>query len=132
MDISKMSDEQKSVMLARAAEWDVWEIDPEVGTGTLFVPDGQDADEIAIYDLYDPDLMRFAWQMLNWATANKSLGEFHAFWGDVVTEPMWFIIGQYFNSVTITNKLPADAQRLWLDKILTLVLKQELLRRSDE
>ena len=103
--------------------------------GVIFSPNEEIDNYIDTGDgesLYDPANMALAWRVLNWATVDKALAEFHAWWGDTTTEPIWFIVGQHFNGVEIIKKPAAEAQRLWLDKILELAIEAGLVELEEE
>ena len=96
MKIDKLSDGQKTVMLAKAMG-----MTPDVmNSGVLCV------------DLYDPANMALAWRVLNWAIEN--LPKFMR-----TIEENFLCIGvlPYFG---IT---PETAQRAWLDRILSLAIE---------
>ena len=95
MRIDKLSDEQKTVMLAELAG-----VTPDVmNSGVLCV------------DLYDPANMALAWRVLNWAWASQHISE-----NQIVT---WSYVIGYAIDGSIP---PADAQRAWLDMILSLAI----------
>lgn len=98
-----MNDQEKSVKLARLCGWK----QPK-----RFVPNWRDSGTtVAYYDgymnypnLYDPANMQLAWRVLNFIDGTELSGRFN----------VWF-----YNQLWVKIS-PADAQRLWLDKILQL------------
>ena len=143
--MQEMSDQEKSVLLAKAMG-DVFDSDtycPICGwtyrnDGTGCAPGScsmrpapkQRADETP--NLYDPANMALAWRVLNWASEQMPketsppgmvvhtwAGRLHSFWG----ESHW--VGK--SKLFIHSMPPADAQRLWLDKVLTLAIEAGLV-----
>ena len=108
-DISKMSDREKSVLLARAMGWKIYEF-----THVMFYPLGYDPSN-RISNLYDPAYMALAWRVLNWAYNNVV----------VKSQEEYLDIGQQWEQWFITNiELGEEkAQRHWLDKIIELAIE---------
>jgi len=110
-----LSDEQKSVMLAKAMGWQVVEHNKRRCTI------GHIGERIGVIDypfnLYAPANFALAWKVLNWATeyGRKNNEEMVLWWMDVL----------------LCNYPPADAQRLWLDKILELAIEAGLVEVDD-
>ena len=130
MDISKMSDQEKSMLLARAMGWKL-----------EMRPDLQDELPLMIFDdnigisyadsLYRPANMALAWRVLNWAmnqpdppTSDQRLWSWLAHWwthGDSEYDPDgWLLLEQS----------PADAQRFWLDKILEFAIEAGIIEEE--
>lgn len=141
--IYEINDTQvKSVLLAKAMGWETGQIlwnrvdmfadgyEPEYREIIYYRESNNTSREV--HDLYDPANMALAWQVLNWASDNESMGQYHAWWGDVVKEPMWFIVNQYLGSMVLGKLPPADVQRLWLDKILELAVETGIVEVDDD
>ena len=118
MRIDKLSDEQKTVMLARAMGWKKAEPSPTVmelfyGKIAQHMPAEvwQTSDgswiPFGLPNFYDESQMALAWRVLNWAGANGITTQINAVYQ--YKEGDW---------VCIIDLSPADAQRTWLDYIL--------------
>lgn len=125
--MNDLTDQQKSVLLAKAMGWRVklaqsgeprWALEDEQRRqlgGSIY-------DEPSVYkdvdltysklcpDLYDPANMALAWRVLNWAYDHPQIED--------QGRHDHFI--KWWREANLNTKLPADAQRLWLDKILEL------------
>ena len=133
MNIDKLTDQEKSVMLARAMGWEFsrqdcgegrWSWVDENGeqiSGSLHddvVKVSDDPSSLVAPMLYSPARMALAWRVLNWA---------------LFTAPDWdtghiIFDGLYDKPLRwVATKLPADAQRAWLDKILSLAIEAGLI-----
>ncbi len=122
MKIDKLSDEQKTVMLARAMGWKKAEPSPTVmelfyGKIAQRMPAEvwQTSDgswiPFGLPNFYDESQMALAWRVLNWAWASQHISE-----NQIVT---WSYVIGYAIDGSIP---PADAQRTWLDMILSLAI----------
>ena len=109
MRIDDLSDQEKTVMLARLCGW---------GASTAL--GGTSYESIFIYtqdnercvNLYDPANMALAWRVLNHVWSYQHLSD-----NQIVT---WsYVIGYAIDGSTP----PADAQRTWLDMILSLAIE---------
>ena len=100
MKIDKLSDEQKTVMLARLCRWAI------KSDGSRTWVTCQD-EPFSTTNLYQPIFMLLAWRVLNWAAANGITTEIN-----VVYQ---YKKGDWARMIDIS---PADAQRAWLDYIL--------------
>ncbi len=100
MDISELSDEQKSVMLARVCGWET--SGPTSPTVVSWPP-----------DLYDPANMALAWRVARW-----SWGNFPDYAKDRLR--LWW-------KWNIKPRADYDPQRSWLDKILELAIEAGLV-----
>ena len=111
--IDKLSDQEKSDLLFRLTGW--------VETTLYFseeeatVPGWGNYETMEVIerlDLYNPLHMALAWRVLNWAIGDPSFGHDvdHWLWNDGL-------------GYDLPNLPPADAQRQWLDKILTLAIE---------
>ena len=135
-----MNDQEKSILLAKAMEWDVGLMDE-----TIF-PTGED---ISVFidtgdgeSLYDPANMALAWRVLNWAQQQECFDagrhDLTGFTFNLTLIDSWIgrMIGQKnmgrLDSPSLFDLPPADAQRLWLDKILFLVIEAGLVEVRDE
>ena len=101
--MADMKDQEKSVLLVKAMGYG-WEIHED--HNGCFMLDSEDV-LLGEGDLYDPANMALAWRVLNWATEyeRKNNEEMVLWWLDAL----------------LCNFPPADAQRLWLDKVLDLI-----------
>ena len=118
--LDNLSDEQKSVMLAKAMGWEkdtyhrVW-VDNTA----------EEVHRTSSFNLYDPANMALAWRVLNWCHeemySNQWL-EFSNWWNGYYSTP---------DSLHFWGLSPADAQRLWLDKILELAIEAGLAEVDD-
>ena len=97
MRIDELSDEQKTAVLAELVN-----MTPDVmNSGVLCV------------DLYDPANMALAWRVLSWAeieSGKNTRCDFHFGWMEFLPESLF-------------ECPPADAQRTWLDMILSLAIE---------
>jgi hypothetical protein len=117
-----MSDQEKSVMLARAMGWHqdidggwAWTIQPN----TLYLGSYSAVNFKPPPDLYDPANMALAWRVLQWHWESDK-HDFHADfddWWHGQSEPMY---------------AKADAQRAWLDKCLSLAVEAGLVEVEAE
>ena len=111
VDINKLSDEEKSVLLAKARGWTVHEAFG--GQADIFAPPDQWVER---GDLYNPLNMALAWDIHLWLIGFDDeliTWEYIAWWND---ETPW---------------LKSDFQRLLLDKILTLAIEAGLAEVDD-
>ena len=132
MNIDEMSDQEKSVLLARAMGL---EIEPQFAhPHDIFIKIPSEWDyewELLEGDFYTAP-MEISWRVLNWASEQMPketsppgmvvhtwAGRLHSFWG----ESHW--VGK--SKLFIHSMPPADAQRLWLDKILELAIEAGLV-----
>ena len=126
MNIDKLTDQKKSVMLARVMGW---EIHPVIGQHIIhtLIHNVVVGDEIIgnmlgdELNLYDPANMALAWRVLNWAIVspwNNVIG--YTFTGNVA-------ILRMFEDAKMIKLSPADAQRAWLDKVLSLAIEAGLI-----
>ena len=130
-DISKMTDQEKSVMLAKAMGWvqQVRHYGDEsqvfIGGETVAIVDTDliPADGLPEYyfmpNLYDPANMVLAWRVLNWARVNDAIFELAIDNHE---------LGDHF--FEWASESPADAQRLWLDKILELAIETGIIDKQ--
>lgn len=100
MKIDELSDQEKTVMLARLCGW----IIKEDGSKTWVTCQDE---AYSTTNLYQPIFMLLAWRVLNWAAANGITTEIN-----VVYQ---YKKGDWARMIDIS---PADAQRAWLDYIL--------------
>ena len=105
--MSDLTDQQKSVLLAKAMGW-------------------HPADKMTVqghymeryHDLYDPAKMHLAWRVMNWAMqlpAKPHQPSMNA----------WLF--EWWYEVNLPNLPPAHAQRLWLDKIFALAVEAGII-----
>ena len=137
--LDNLSDEKKSVLLAKAMGWKVTAL--PVGHDDLFiiVPNEYDRN---IRSFYSPANMSLAWRVLNWAQQQECFDagrhDLTGFTFNLTLIDSWIgrMIGQKnmgrLDSPSLFDLPPADAQRLWLDKILFLVIEAGLVEVRDE
>ena len=116
MDLTKLSDEEKSVLLARAMGWEI----RLIGASSCVIDNGEylKVNALEYPDLYDPHDMALAWRVLNWATDTERRNN----------EEMCL----WWEEARLHNRTPADAQRLWLDKILELAIEAGIVELTHE
>lgn len=122
-DISKLTPQQKSVMLARLCGWQwVNRLDMHQmivdANGIMLCGGG-----FHTLNLYESHNMALAWRVLNWGA--KKLYTVDEWANDIV-----------FTTDTSAYNLwdlpPADAQRLWLDKVLELAIEAGMVTPNEE
>ena len=129
--IDKLSDQEKSVMLAKAMGWtalywsnrDFWsswyhlvdENNRKIKRRGIHKNTG-DVFHSLMVDLYKPSNMALAWRVLNWAHETGLCRRY----ADGVGKNIHFW------------DAPADAQRAWLDKILTLAIEAGLVAKPSD
>ena len=138
MNISKMTDQEKSLALAKLCGWVKQE-----GIAWAFHPSGLGnyyshlatllnyKPEHITPNLYDPANMALAWLVLNWAmeqtepmvirTSRWAPEPFPVDFGSEVD--YWLS-----EKVDIARKPPAEAQRAWLDEIVELAIEAGLVK----
>ena len=147
MNIDEMSAQEKSVMLAKAMGWSIEHHDSEDSqTGKIYyiswisdsngTPIKWSYDDGTIewsipafkpfwkefrFNFYNPADMALAWRVLNWAwnqdhKANNTVFENEVHHGCVVWS--WVL-----DLILDGDLPPVDAQRTWLDKILSLAIE---------
>ena len=119
MTMDNLTPQQKSVMLAKAMGWEVWN---QHGVMTFRPPEGLDPElfrenTIGIVDLYHPANMALAWRVLNWA-----MSPHHSPWVFALAVGDFELEG-FLYEAELWKIPPADAQRLFLDKILELAIE---------
>lgn len=133
MNINEMSDQEKSVMLARLCGWKHEHLPPKIGdTLGLNIVTDKNGDLLhkgwfsfplaypTIPSLYDPENMPLAWRVLNWAL-------------DHLTAPSHFFQLRQMVGDMDLFVLPRDAaQRAWLDKILELATEAGMVKTQQE
>ena len=113
-EIDKMTDNEKSVLLARAMGW-------KLNDNVVYDVFDEFNLNVEYETLYDTANMSLAWRVLNWAEEN------HLTYKDDM------ISRRYVLPMLDLFKLPpAAAQRLWLDKILELAIEAGLVEREEE
>ena len=120
-NLSELSDEQKSVMLARLCGWkykkrgilgNSWWAEDD-----LIYDECYDQSEARLLDLYDTKNMSLAWRVLNWAMDSNLSAREKA---DIMA---LFYVDKPF----ALEMSPAEAQCAWLDKILSLAIEAGML-----
>ena len=104
MRIEELSDEQKTVMLARLCGWGVSTALGGTSYESIFI---YTQDNERCVDLYDVANMALSWRVLNWAAAHGITTQIN-------------VVYQYKKGdwARMIDLPPADAQRAWLDYIL--------------
>lgn len=139
MDISELSEQQKSVMLARAMGWEYGIVGDDVGHGIATMRDSkgdmiwlEDFEYPAAYpykNLYDPANMALAWGVLNWAW--NQTGQHDNDPLDERQSQEWILkIDQVLCDYWCDD--PAKAQAVWLDLVLELAIKAGLVPAEEE
>ena len=113
MRIEELSDEQKTAMLARLCGWGVSTALGGTSYESIFIYT-QDNERCA--NLYDPANMALAWRVLNWAGANFNKAR-PGDWRGAMYGSRHSAISEW------VGLSPADAQRAWLDRILSLAIE---------
>lgn len=103
--IEGLSDREKSVLLAKAMGWEVYP------GGHIALP--ADTMRSAILSFYDTANMALAWRVLNWAYECEHIED----------QGRYFVLLDWLDEAHLHIEAPADAQRLWLDKVLTLAIE---------
>lgn len=114
--MDKLTDQEKSVMLARLCGWVV----------SIAMP-GTKYESASIYthygercsNLYDTKNMALAWRALNWAASQGITTQIH-------------VIYQYKKGdwARMIDLAPADAQRAWLDYILRKAIEAGMVENG--
>lgn len=109
-DITTLTDEEKSVMLAKLVGWE--EVETNDFSTCFWIDD--ERGYFYVWEtgegLYSSDNMPLAWRILNWAHNNF-----------VTVDRM--AIHDMFWVTQIYGSKPEDAQRLWLDRVLEIAIK---------
>ncbi len=137
--IEDMTDQAKSVLLAKAMGWTIsWN---EYGLGHIVDSNNEtiygvldDLDEDILLCLYEPRLMALAWLVLNWAWQQHDRIVLVVDEDDeVVAESLKYWTWRLVDVLWKTGDLPpATAIRLWLDKILSLAIEAGLVKLEEE
>lgn len=125
MNIDEMSDQEKSVMLARAMGWKVTQHGPS-RLEKIRTPYGDHwGDEPLFYDELN---MGLAWRVLNWAARQSRIRLSEYSYPYSLADGVDYLFEEdgYWQG-RIWALPPADAQRLWLDKILELAIEAGLI-----
>lgn len=125
MNIDNLTDQEKSVMLARAMGLS----EPRyLSSSQVWIIENNNRPNLSVYvspkkfDLYDPANMALAWWVLNWAYAQKHWYKKHlGLMGDVLYDKFW-------SDDTFFELSPTDAQRLWIDQILSLAIEAGIVK----
>lgn len=128
MNIETMIEQEKSIALFDLMKWrKEWaDIHSMVlldsdgrGVGYRLMKSGEE-----MPNLYDADNMALAWRVLNWASEKNSIYPKFMGW--------WFrqdsdldMLGGYLFDIS-----PIDAQRAWLDKVLSLAIEANLIEKE--
>ena len=124
MNIDEMSDSEKSVLLARAMGMRI------VFNPTQIVETAQhqelDGLDYVGLDFYSTANMALAWRVLNWAIG--------------LSTPVWYPLSHWWTRLDsidddgwkMLDLSPADAQRAWLDKVLSLAIDADLVPEPAE
>lgn len=128
MNIETMTEQKKSIALFDLMKWrkewaDIHSmvlLDSDArGVGYRLMKSGEE-----MPNLYDADNMALAWRVLNWASEKNSIYPKFMGW--------WFrqdsdldMLGGYLFDIS-----PIDAQRAWLDKVLSLAIEANLIEKE--
>jgi len=118
MDIKTLTDEQKSVMLAKLCGWVVTN-----GFDGIIISSSTEVFQITLTSpnyLYNRKWMFIAWLVLNWAMQQKIAVYDNVNFRDLLSD--YLIDVKDFGAFGLP---PADAQRAWLDKILELAIEAQ-------
>lgn len=115
-DVKMSSDNEKSAMLARLMGWQMGRYS---NGKPCFRPPSRAPHGSYLHDLYDPENMQLAWRVLNWA---EQYGDFYDWFYAYDAEA-----GDEINWIAMP---PAEAQRLWLDKILELAVRAGMTKET--
>ena len=111
--LNNLTDQEKSVILARATGWFINPVDDN--EWVYHLPDGttwRTAD-----DLYHDGNMALAWRVHLWALKQRN----RSYWNYCANGHRGAYVWEY-----------ADAQRLWLDKILALAIEAGLTEVNND
>ncbi len=110
MDISDLTDQAKSVLLAKARGW--YQVDEEPIMGARWQEPGKPNNYwINPPNLYITTSMALAWRVHLWGLQATFWTEYYRWWRSPKDRPY----------------IHAEAQRLWLDKILKLAIAAGLV-----
>lgn len=115
MGINEMSDQEKSIMLARLCGWDV-----EYSPDNVIIRSTTEVFRVTLMSpnyLYNTKWMFLAWRVLNWAHAQTT--------GYFEDHPLLLMLHNVDETLP-----PAEAQRLWLDKILELAIEAGMVKEA--
>lgn len=148
MNINKMTNREKSVILARAANIDglsVRHIPAEYSTSgepgaTIYDMLAYDCVIYRDYgghgfydvDLYDSANMTLAWLVLNWAIKQENIKEKLLEWWVVEAGCPSGTAYYPHEGWKLLELSPADAQRAWLDKILELAIESGMVNHESQ
>jgi hypothetical protein len=121
MDISKLPDQEKSVLLAKAVGWRVNEQGTIYYDFPSYLVEGKSYIH-PIDSLYNPANMALAFRCHLWALKHLPDNLPANF-----EYRIWFRNGDYGKPVPWTRK---NAQRLWLDKILELAIEAGIIEEE--
>ena len=112
--LGTMTEQQKSVLLAKAMGWEVSPL------GSIFPTEGEG--HVAIHpesSRYDPNEMALAWRVLNW-------------WANIEPRPQeqWEIFLGWWALMEVYTMPANEVQRAWLDKIIILVIEAGLVKNE--
>ena len=140
MDISEMSDEQKSVMLAKLCQW-IRPAGDDFMYGTWLIETEHPGwrrnywrkEPVILpgFNLYNESYMALAWRVLNWAIKTKP-GKVMS--GNFYIHPIGADVYDFVSGFNIANGKDIfsfdahEAQRLWLDKILELAIAAGMIK----
>lgn len=127
MNIENLSDREKSVILAKLCGWScieaIYGVEVIDATGLVVTSNFGTKDTGWMDDLYHPGRMQLAWRVLNWWVNTKfETGLDYPVYTLFKWNHLPFVIGLP----------PAEAQRLWLDKILQLAIEAGMVEEAGE
>ena len=134
MNINEMSGQEKSVLLAKAMGL---EIEPHFAhPHDIFIkipPEWDYEWELLEGDFYTAP-MEISWRVLNWAAENEGLCQYfseHRVWCSEHTQWETTELHHWWPIQELFDIKPAEAQRLWLDMVLTLVIEAGLVEVAE-
>ena len=130
MDISKMTDQVKSVLLAKAmgleiGEHPIYEID-----WFFKIPEDWDWECEWECDLYRASRMAIAWRVLNWASSRDDAIDDYSFPYILSEGVESFFTLNLDDDLAIWKMPPEMALRFWLDEILELAIEAGIIEEE--
>lgn len=112
MNINEMSEQEKSIKLAKLCGWEISEVDEQMRVWIK----AEDC-PYSIKNLYKEEVMFLAWRVLNWANENQCILDY---WQETTCFEHEMFVGWF-------ELTPINAQKRWLDKILKIAIEAGLV-----
>ncbi len=145
MDINNLTDQEKSALLMKMIGWELQE--PGQALVDWFAQGGLDLSALVkqsvavdgefwfdetgaihregIPNLYESDSVMFAWRVLTWASTSGHFSQ----WPARKTQSPYDIFSEWWKECDIWEEEDlVAAMRLWLDKILSLVIEADMIK----